>query len=310
MNLILATRRSQLALAQAHWTRDRIQDLGSDVRVELREYVTRGDRVQDVPLPEIGGKGLFTLEIEHALLTREADLAVHSLKDLPGILTAGLCLAAVPEREDPRDVVVLPSGASADGSALEVLNRLKPGAVVGTSSPRRAAQLRLVRPDLTFRDIRGNVDTRLRKLDAGDYDAIILAAAGLRRLGWEDRISAALPAELCIPAPGQASLGIEARAGDPAVLEILGRLNHAESWARAIAERAVLTHLGGGCSIPLGAYAEAIGESLTLEAIVVAPDGSRAIRRGASGPRDRPEELGVHVAGLLKSAGAREVLAT
>jgi hydroxymethylbilane synthase len=297
----IATRRSQLALAQAHWVRGRLEALGATV--ELREFVTRGDRVQDVPLAQVGGKGLFTKEIEEALLSGEADLAVHSLKDLPSELPPGLILGAVPEREDARDVVVLPASGSAAG---EGLGAVPSGARVGSSSARRGAQLRHARPDLRLEDVRGNVDTRLRKLDEGQYDALILAAAGLRRLGLGHRITSALDAALCTPAPGQGALGLQCREEDKAVQGLLARLNEPAAFRCVTAERALMDALGGGCSVPLGAYAQIQGEEILLSAVVAAPDGSALVRQSASGPD--PVKLGRRVARMLRESGAGELL--
>jgi hydroxymethylbilane synthase len=304
MILRIATRRSQLALAQSRWVKSHLEALEPGLTVELREYVTRGDQIQNVPLSQVGGKGLFTKEIEDALLNGEADLAVHSLKDLPSALPAGLILAAVPEREDPRDALVLPQGASPANGLAD----LPPSARVGSSSLRRMAQLLHERPDLQVESVRGNVDTRLRKLDEGQYDALMLAAAGLRRLGLEQRISVALPEELCTPAPGQGALGLEAREGDENTLGLLARLNHAESHARVMAERALMDAIGGGCSVPLGAHARMRGDKLELLGVVASTDGKRLLREMRNGAADDPVSLGQAVAAKLLDAGARDIL--
>lgn len=318
MRIVIATRRSRLALAQSRWVAGRLQVLAPDAEIELLEIVTRGDRIQDVPLPEVGGKGLFTLEIEEALLSGRAHLAVHSLKDLPGDLPAGLCLAAVPEREDPHDALVLPASASPPldlggcaGSRNAELSGLPAplGARVGTSSLRRAAQLRALRPDLCVESVRGNVDTRLRKLDEGQYDALVLAAAGLRRLGLGRRIACLLPPEVCVPAPGQGALGLEARSGDTATLDLLSGLQCEQTSRCVSAERSVMRRLGAGCSVPLGAYAVVeAGDRLALHAALAAPDGSRCLRCRVEGPASDPEAPAADAVEELLRLGAREIL--
>src|ERR1019366_2637191 len=264
--LVIASRGSQLALWQARWVAAQLTAAGHPCRIEIIK--TTGDKITDVPLAKVGSKGLFTKEIEEALLDGRADLAVHSLKDLPTELPEGLVLAAVPEREDPRDAVV--------GRKLA---ELPPGARVGTSSLRRAAQLRQLRPDLQVESVRGNLDTRLRKLDEGQYDAILLAAAGLKRLGWGDRIAEILAPEQMCPAVGQGALAIEKRAR----FEKVALLDHADPHPAVMAERAVLAALGGGCQVPIGAYATVSEGHIRLLAIVAAPDGSRVIRAEADG---------------------------
>jgi hydroxymethylbilane synthase len=303
--LRIATRRSKLALAQSHWVKAQLEALEPGLTVELREYLTRGDQITDRPLQQVGGKGLFTKEIEDALLAGEADLAVHSLKDLPAELPGGLVLAAVPEREDPRDALVLPVGSSAE----PMLEALPKGARVGSSSFRRSAQILAIRPDLRVESVRGNVDTRLRKLDEGQYDALILAAAGLRRLGLQDRISAALDPEVSTPAPAQGALGIEARADDPATLERLARLNHSATSLAVAAERSVMERLGGGCSIPLGVYACLQGDRLRLRAMVALPDGTRIVRAEAEGAAESPDAVAETLTAMLRERGAAEILA-
>lgn len=311
MLIRIATRRSKLALAQSEWVKSCLESLEPGLQVELREYVTRGDQVQNVPLSEIGGKGLFTKEIEEALLNGEADLAVHSLKDLPSQLPDGLVLAAIPEREDPRDVLVLPIRAGqqesieGDNSCLQVLAN---GARVGTGSLRRMAQILHERADLQVENVRGNVDTRLRKLDEGQYDALVLAAAGLRRLGLAHRISVALPAEISTPAPGQGALGLEARADDERTLALLARLNHPESRTCVAAERALMDAVGGGCSVPLGGYARVRADRLELLAVLAGPDGKRLVREMREGPLTDPTGLGQAVAEKLLATGGREIL--
>ncbi|MEO7145097.1 MAG: hydroxymethylbilane synthase, partial [Bryobacteraceae bacterium] len=239
----IGSRGSQLALWQAHWIEARLGALGETCQIEVIK--TTGDKITDAPLSKIGGKGLFTKEIEDALLAGEIDVAVHSLKDLPVETPRGLTLAAIPEREDVRDALV--------GKRLDELAK---GAVVGTSSLRRAAQLLALRPDLKIETLRGNVDTRLRKLDEGKYDAIVLAAAGLGRLGWENRIAELIPAELILPAPGQGALAVETRDDRGRVTKLCRQLDDASARAAVTAERAALAALGGGCQVPIGAYAE------------------------------------------------------
>ncbi|HEX4810375.1 MAG TPA: hydroxymethylbilane synthase [Bryobacteraceae bacterium] len=292
--MIIGSRGSALALWQARYVAAQLQKLGVAARIEIIR--TTGDRMQTETAAGTAGKGLFTKEIEEALLTGAIDVAVHSLKDLPTEMPEGLALAAVPEREDARDVLV---GARLDG--------LKLGARVGTSSDRRAAQLRILRPDLSVEPIRGNVDTRLRKRTQGEFDGIVLALAGLRRLGLEREAAEILNPEQMCPAPGQGALGIETRSNDPAH-EVCATLNHVESASAVACERAVLAGLGGGCQLPLGAYAVADGLVLRITAIVVARDGSRSIRAQAEGPIDDPVGLGESVAEDLQVRGAASLL--
>jgi hydroxymethylbilane synthase len=289
--LVIASRGSQLALWQARWVAAQLGAAGRECRIEIVK--TTGDKITDVPLAKVGTKGLFTKEIEEALLDGRADLAVHSMKDLPTELPAGLVLAAVPEREDARDAVV--------GRKLADLPL---GAKVGTSSLRRAAQLRHMRPDLQVESVRGNLDTRLRKLDEGQYDAILLAAAGLKRLGWGDRIAELLsPDEMC-PAVGQGALAIETRASfDGAAM-----LDHADTHTAILAERAVLRALGGGCQVPIGAYATVSHGRVRLLGIVAAPDGSQIVRAQAEGAAADAAQIGARLAGELLEHGAREIL--
>lgn len=312
MIIRIATRRSKLALAQSHWVKARLEALEPGLTVELREYVTRGDRIQDVPLAAVGGKGLFTKEIEDALLNGEADLAVHSLKDLPSELPPGLALAAVPPREDPRDAVVLPvspgSPPSASVSEEDALGMIPHAARVGSSSLRRSAQVLAARPDLRVESVRGNVDTRLRKLDEGQYGALILAAAGLNRLDLEHRISARLSVETSIPAPGQGALGLESRADDAATRSLLARLEDPETRACVTAERALLEAVGGGCSTPLGALARMVDGELRLIAMVAAADGARVVREAGHAPPAEAASLGRAVAERLLAGGGRELL--
>jgi hydroxymethylbilane synthase len=292
--LTIGSRGSQLALWQARHVAGLLAQAGIATRIEIIK--TTGDHLQTASLVQAGGKGLFTKEIEDALLAGTIDLAVHSLKDLPTETPLGLAIAAIPRREDARDAVV--------GKPLA---ELRPGARVGTSSGRRAAQLRVLRPDLDIQPVRGNVDTRLRKLDAGQFDAILLASAGLRRLGFEARIAQILSSDKMCPAAGQGALAIETRARDE-VNHICRFLDHAPSRQAVICERAALAALGGGCQLPVGAFAETISGVLHLTAVVVAPDGSKHLRATAEGPAESGEQLGRHVAEDLLSRGAGAIL--
>lgn len=293
--MTIGSRGSQLALWQARHVAARLEQLGVVTRIEIIK--TTGDHLQTASLVEAGGKGLFTKEIEDALLAGTIDLAVHSLKDLPTETPAGLAIAAIPEREDPRDALV--------GRSLAALPQ---SARVGTSSNRRAAQLRILRPDLQIEPVRGNVDTRIRKLKEGQYDAIVLAAAGLRRLGLEEEIAEILSPEQVCPAPGQGALAIQTRDGDAAQLTCTG-LNHEATRQAVACERAALAALGGGCQLPIGAFARVVNGALELMAIVISPDGRHPLRAQASGPRLQPEELGIKVAHDLLDRGADRILA-
>ena len=292
--LVIASRGSQLALWQSRWVSAQLAALGYECRIEIIK--TTGDKITDVPLAKVGAKGLFTKEIEEALLDGRADLAVHSLKDLPTELPEGLVLAAVPEREDPRDAVV--------GKRLA---DLPAGARVGTSSLRRSAQLRKLRPDLVIESVRGNVDTRLRKLDEGQYDAILLAAAGLKRLGWGDRIAEILDADTMCSAVGQGALAIETRASG-AGFDAVQAMDHADTHAAVKAERGVLGALGGGCQVPIGAYATVEGGKLRLLGLVASPEGDEVIRCELEGVASEAESLGRALGNELLARGARRIL--
>jgi len=289
--LVIASRGSQLALWQARWVESQLIAAGHECRIEIIK--TTGDKITDVPLAKVGGKGLFTKEIEEALLDGRAQLAVHSLKDLPTELPEGLVLAAVPERQDPCDAVI--------GRKLDELAH---GAKVGTSSLRRSAQLRSLRPDLNIESVRGNLDTRLRKLDEGQYDAILLAAAGLKRLGWGDRIAEILPPSVMCPAVGQGALAIETCTG----FELPPVLDHVATHTAVLAERAVLHALGGGCQVPIGAHATVAGNRLQIQAIVAAPDGSLILRGQSEGEAALAAEIGAELAAELLGNGARKLL--
>jgi len=297
----IATRRSRLALWQAGHVKARLEALHAGLAVALLPLSTRGDELLDQRLDKAGGKGLFVKELEQAMLEGRAELAVHSMKDVPAALPPGFVLAAILEREDARDAFV--------SSRHAALAELPAGARVGTSSLRRAAQVAACHPGLQLATLRGNVETRLAKLDRGEYDAILLAAAGLKRLGLAARIRESLPVEDCLPAPGQAALGIECRADRAEVLGLVAPLAHAATSACVRAERAVSLALGGSCTIPLGAYAELAGGELRLRALVAAPDGKRIARADCAGPAADPEALGARAARLLRAQGADEILA-
>jgi hydroxymethylbilane synthase len=294
--LTIGSRGSQLALWQANRIKSLLEAAGEPCRIEIIK--TTGDKITDVPLARVGGKGLFTKEIEEALLDGRIDLAVHSLKDLPTELPAGLTLAAIPEREDPRDALV----------GLR-LSELPQGAKVGTGSLRRMAQLAAIRPDLAIEPIRGNLDTRLRKLDEGQYTAIVVAAAGLRRLGWADRIAELLPVEIMCPAVGQGALAVETRHDSGPGERACRKLDLPGVHAAVAAERAVLASLGGGCQVPIGAYARIESGRLHLRAIVISPDGKRLVSLQETGPTDAAEQTGKKLGQKLLEAGAREILA-
>lgn len=299
--LRIATRQSPLALWQAHYVKDCLIACHPGLQVELVPMVTRGDVILDTPLAKVGGKGLFVKELELALLENRADIAVHSMKDVPVEFPQGLGLTTICEREDPRDAFV--------SNYFENLEALPAGSIVGTSSLRRQCQLAAKRPDLIIRSLRGNVGTRLSKLDNGEYDAIILAVAGLKRLGLNARIRQALPAEQSLPAVGQGAVGIECRLDDQWTQALLTPLNHAETAIRVTAERAMNTRLEGGCQVPIGSYAELNNGELWLRALVGAPDGSRMVCGERRGKPEEAEILGISLAEELLSNGAREILA-
>jgi hydroxymethylbilane synthase len=311
--LRLGTRGSQLALWQARTVAARLA--AHDTACEIVVIKTSGDRLQDAPLSEIGGKRLFVREIEDALLKREIDLAVHSSKDLPALLPDGLVIAGTLPREDPLDAVVLSkaqgAGRRAQGGKLdELISALGQRPTIGTGSVRRIAQLTRLFPAARFAAIRGNLDTRLRKLDAGEHDALVLAAAGLRRLGFADRISLALPAGACVPAPGQGIVAIETR-DEPGARDLVKAIDDEDAHVALRAERAVVDALGGGCQMPLGALAAATASrEIEIVAIVVAPDGSRAIHARARGPRGEAAAIGARAGADLLAQGAADILET
>jgi hydroxymethylbilane synthase len=298
--LRIATRKSPLALWQAEHVRVRLQQLHPGLRVELLTMSTQGDRVLDSPLAKIGGKGLFVKELEQGMLAGQADIAVHSMKDVPAELPQGLEIGAILEREDPRDAFV--------SNRFAALAGLPQGARVGTSSLRRQCQLRAVRPDLEILDLRGNVNTRLAKLDAGDYDAIVLASAGLKRLGMAERITRALEPEDMLPAIAQGVIGIECRSDDAAVKALIAPLNHAETGLRTQAERAMNAALAGGCQAPVAGFSTIRGDSIALRGLVGWPNGSAIIRGEISGPAAEAAVLGEQLARELLERGARPIL--
>lgn len=317
--LRLGSRGSELAMFQARLVAQRIQSAGGPP-VEIVVVTTSGDRLQHAPLSEIGGKRLFVKEIEDALLNDSIDLAVHSSKDMPAELPEGLEVGAVLEREDPRDALVLPLGKG-DGTGLKGSDprdyqggqtpafMLPPGARIGTGSVRRIAQLTPIFPGASFENVRGNLDTRLRKLDAGGYDLLVLAAAGLRRLGFSSRISATVPIEDCVPAPGQGIIAVEIRGGDNATRDVVTRINHGDAWTALEAERALVIALGGGCQMPIGGVAVPSGDTdLELHAVVASLDGTRAISYKKTGPRAGAAGLGREVAAYLLANGAASIL--
>ena len=299
--LKIGTRQSLLALWQSNHIAACLRKQYPECEVVLKKIVTKGDRILDVPLAQIGGKGLFTKEIEEDLLSGEVDLAVHSLKDMPTVLPEGLCLTAITERANVGDAFV-----SNDYACFE---ELPLGAVVGTSSLRRKAQLLAARPDLTIRDLRGNVDTRLRKLDEGLYDAVILAAAGLERLGHGDRIKAIIPSDVCLPAVGQGALAIECRTDDAEVRQMLDFLNDQPTVYATAAERAFLGLLEGGCQVPIGVHADVNGEQIKIEAIIAALDGSTVLRDTIEGAAVDAVALGQKLSKKMLANGGQKILA-
>ena len=298
--LRIGTRKSPLALWQAEHVRSRLEALHPGMRVELVTMTTEGDKLLDAPLAKVGGKGLFIKELEHALLERRADIAVHSLKDVTVTLPEGLHIPVIGEREDPRDAFV--------SNRFDSLAALPSGARVGTSSLRRQCQLRARYPQLEIVNLRGNVNSRLAKLDANEFDAVILACAGLKRLGFEQRIRVELPPEVLLPAVGQGAICIECRIDDPEVDRLIAPLHHAASATRVAAERALNARLEGGCQVPIAAYAELDDDMLHLRALVGEPDGSRVIHGDIQGEAVRAAALGADLAEQLLSCGARTIL--
>ncbi len=295
----IGTRGSMLAKWQAEFIRKKIfQATGVDAEIVIIK--TTGDKLQTASFAQIGGKGVFIKELEEALLNEEVDLAVHSVKDIPTDVPSRLCFPAICRREDTRDCLIAAKG--------ETLATLRQGARVGTSSLRRQAQIRHARPDLDIRELRGNVDTRLRKVESGEYDAILLAKAGLDRLGWSNRISEVLSPEVCMPAVGQGAMGVQARVKDTEIADALAPLDDFATRQSIVAERSLLGSLEGGCQVPLGAWARVERGELVLDAVVCSPDGTQLVRQRATAPPEQARELGAQVAQLLIDSGAREIL--
>ena len=299
-NVVIGTRGSKLAIWQAEHIAGRIRARYPEIEVTLKKIVTTGDKILDVPLAKIGGKGLFTKELENAMLSGEIDLAVHSLKDMPTELPEGLMLAAITTRADASDAFV--------SLRYKSLDALPQGAKVGTSSLRRRAQILKYRPDLQTIDLRGNLDTRIKKLENQEMDAIILATAGLKRLGLEQYITQILPIEICLPAVGQGALAIETRQADAEVLSVLEFLNDSETIAAVTAERAYLREVQGGCQVPVGVHGEVNGDQLLLEATILKIDGTREVRERICGCCSEAEELGIKLAQKMLAAGGKEIL--
>ena len=298
--LVIGTRGSKLALWQAEWVHARLRKLEPGLSVSLKRIKTTGDKILDTPLATIGGKGLFIKEIEDALLRGEIDLAVHSMKDVPTHVPEGLEILAIPEREDPRDVLISRGGIMFD--------RLGAGSRIGTSSLRRQAQLLHIRPDLCIQVLRGNVDTRLRKLEAGEFEGVILAAAGIQRLGWTDRVTEYLSSDVCLPAIGQGALALEGRASDAFVRDVVARLDHRPTRLAVTAERALLERLEGGCQVPIAAHATISGEALKMTALVASVNGRRLIRDSIQGLAQTAHRLGIELAEQLLAQGGDEIL--
>ena len=299
----IATRKSPLALWQANYVKAQLQQHNPGLQVELLAMSTRGDKLLDTPLAKVGGKGLFVKELELAMLEDRADIAVHSMKDVPMEFPSGLELAVICQRENPLDAFV--------SNQYQNLGQLPDGAVVGTSSLRRQCQVRANFPHLEIRELRGNVNTRLSKLDSGEYDAIILASAGLIRLEMADRITSKLDSELSLPAGGQGAVGIECRSDDSRIKNLLTSLHHEDTASCVLAERAVNRHLQGGCQVPIACFAELnhSSQTLSLRGLVGSVDGSNILRANIQGPREQAEPLGVQLAEQLLAAGAGDILA-
>ena len=298
--IIVGSRRSKLAITQTNWVIEQLKKLDGSFEFEVKEIVTKGDRIVDVTLSKVGGKGLFVKEIEQAMLDCEIDMAVHSMKDMPAVLPEGLVIGCIPEREDHRDALISKNHVK--------LNDLKSGAIVGTSSLRRGAQLLAMRPDLEIKWIRGNIDTRLEKLEKEDYDAIILAAAGLSRMGWaQDIVTEFLEPELCLPAVGQGALSIECRGDDHQLLELLQKFSNSETSQTVRAERSFLNKMEGGCQIPIAGYAHLNEKNeIVLNGLVASPDGKMIYKTQMSG--NDPEKLGELVANKLIENGAKNLI--
>ncbi|RUT09929.1 porphobilinogen deaminase [Dulcicalothrix desertica PCC 7102] len=299
----IGSRKSQLALVQTYWVQEQLQKSFPEIKFEVHTMATQGDKILDVALAKIGDKGLFTKELELGMINQEIDFAVHSLKDLPTRLPEGLALAAITERENPADALVVH-----EKYKDKQIDTLPEGAIIGSSSLRRLAQLRHHFPHLEFKDVRGNLNTRLAKLDAGEYDALILAVAGLERLGMGDRVHQVLPKEISLHAVGQGALGIECRASDTDLISMLKAIEHPKTRDRCLAERAFLRDLEGGCQVPIGVNTEITGNTLTLSGIVASVDGQRFVKDSVSGACEDAEKLGTQLADLLRSQGAQPIL--
>lgn len=300
MHIRIGTRGSKLALAQSEWIKAKLEGKHAGIKVDLVRIKTTGDRILDAPLAKIGGKGLFVKEIEEALLENRVDLAVHSMKDVPAELPGGLMLSTFPKREDPSDALI--------SNGNRPLEQLPEGARIGTSSLRRGAQLCHIRPDLKLVPLRGNVDTRLGKLAAGDMEAIILATAGLNRLGLSSKITKTFSVSQLIPAVGQGALGLEVRRGDQNTIDCLTFLNHPDTQVAVAAERAFLKTLEGGCQVPIAAFAHIAGDTLTIDGLVAELDGSSIFRETLTGSRDQAEAMGIQAAEKVLASGGGEVL--
>lgn len=297
--ITIGTRGSKLALWQAHWVQAAIQNEYPELSPEILMIKTKGDKILDVPLAKVGGKGLFVKEIEEALLSGQIDLAVHSMKDMPAALSSGLCIGAIPVRERPHDVLISKNGTLGD---------MKKGAIIGTSSLRRAARLKHVRPDVSIRSLRGNLDTRLSKLDAGDMDAVVLAAAGVKRLGLQDRITEYLDEDIMLPAAGQGALCIEVREDDTRIRPIVSGLDDPTTRCAVSGERAFLHRLGGSCQVPIAAYGTIEADVLVLSGLVAELDGSTLIREQMTGSKGSSEAVGIRLAEKLIKMGAKDIL--
>ncbi|WP_066365858.1 hydroxymethylbilane synthase [Neobacillus fumarioli] len=298
--IIVGSRRSKLALTQTNWVIDQLEKLDPRFKFEIKEIVTKGDQVLDVTLAKVGGKGLFVKEIEQAMLNKEIDMAVHSMKDMPAVLPKGLTIGCIPVREDHRDALISRGGVK--------LADLTPGAIIGTSSLRRSAQLLIQRPDLEIKWIRGNVDTRLAKLETGEYDAIILAAAGLARLGWtREVVTEFLDVDTCIPAVGQGALSIECREDDQELLDLLEKLTCKKTERAVLAERAFLAKMEGSCQVPIAGFARVEdNDEIVLNVLVATPEGQEVYKEELRG--QNPEELGIMAANLLIERGAKQMI--
>ncbi|SHK11763.1 hydroxymethylbilane synthase [Desulforamulus aeronauticus] len=299
-NIIVGSRDSALALWQTRWVMEQLQKQHPELTFELVTMKTKGDKMLDVALAKIGDKGLFTKELEFAMQQREIDFAVHSLKDMPTALPEGLTIGAVCKRDNPGDALI-----SKDGRKLD---QLPQGARIGTSSLRRCAQLLHYRPDFQLQSLRGNLNTRLKKLASEQLDAIILAAAGVMRMGWEDMIAEIIPFNVCLPAVGQGAIAVECRAEDEEVRTLLQGIEHTETRAATDAERALLRHLEGGCQVPIGAFGEVVNKKLSLTAIVANLDGSQVLRAQGEAPVEQAKELGIDVAEKLLALGGKRIL--